>query len=94
MTKIDAYLGHARDCNIMALSAASDEHRKLLHEMANTWKTLAREHARMTGQPPPEAAVRANAAALPAAPPKKSKLQSEPSFPVTTPAAHNRPAKV
>jgi hypothetical protein len=76
MAKIDAYLGHARECNTMAASAASDEHRKLLQEMANTWMTLARERARMSGEPmpgltserPTEAVGR-----LPPAPPKKSK---------------------
>jgi hypothetical protein len=79
MSKIPAYLAHAKDCNVMALSAASDEHRKLLHEMANTWRTLAREHARMTGQAMPDAEPRAGELALPTlppAPPKKSNLQS------------------
>ena len=43
MRKIEDYLKHAAECQQMANNAASEDHRKMLLQMAETWEGLARD---------------------------------------------------
>lgn len=58
--KASEYRQHAKECRALATQAVSDEHRKQLSAMADTWDTLALEREKMAAKsdhmPPPEAA--------------------------------------
>jgi hypothetical protein len=41
--KASEYRQHAKECRALAIQAVSDEHRKQLAAMADTWDTLATE---------------------------------------------------
>ena len=43
MKKASEYRQHAKECRALAVQAVSDEHRKQLAAMANTWDRLAVE---------------------------------------------------
>lgn len=43
MRKIEDYRQHAEECRAMIAIARTDEHRKMLGNMVETWETLARE---------------------------------------------------
>ena len=85
MDKISEYLLHARACNVTAAGTLNDDHRRLLQEMAATWMTLAREHARMTGNTLPDLPpidLHRAPPGPPPAPPKKAKATT-PTAPAT-----------
>jgi hypothetical protein len=62
--KASEYRHHAKECRALANQAVSDEHRKQLSAMAETWDTLAVEREKIAAQddepfhPPPAAAGR------------------------------------
>lgn len=70
MKKASEYLQHAKECRALALQAGSEDHRKQLMAMAETWDHLAGERAKLirsiaaadVGQPSKEARVMAAAA--------------------------------
>jgi hypothetical protein len=41
--KVEDFLQHAAECRQMATAAASQEHREMLLQMAQTWESLARD---------------------------------------------------
>jgi hypothetical protein len=48
--KASEYRQHAKECRALSTQAMSDEHRKQLTAMADTWDTLALERERAGGQ--------------------------------------------
>jgi hypothetical protein len=60
--KASEYREHAKECRALAAQAVSDEHRKQLAAMADTWDSLALEREKVAakdevyfGTPPSEA---------------------------------------
>jgi hypothetical protein len=57
--KASEYRQHAKECRALAAQAVSDEHRKQLAAMADTWETLALEREKVAAKddvplgPPP-----------------------------------------
>ena len=50
MKKVSEYEKHVEECQELAKSAASPEHRKMLLHMAETWQALADERRRKQGK--------------------------------------------
>jgi hypothetical protein len=48
--KASEYRQHAKECRALAVQAVSDEHRKQLAAMADTWDTLALEREKIAGK--------------------------------------------
>jgi hypothetical protein len=46
MHTVDSYLQHAEECDKLARSAQSPEQRKMIEDMANTWRMLANQRQR------------------------------------------------
>lgn len=51
--KASEYRQHAKQCRTLAAQAVSDEHRKQLSAMADTWETLALERERTAAKEDP-----------------------------------------
>jgi hypothetical protein len=45
----DHYREFAAECDRLAAQAKSEQHRKVLEEMAQAWRRLAQEHETKTG---------------------------------------------
>jgi hypothetical protein len=52
--KASEYRQHAKECRTLAAQAVSDEHRKQLSAMADTWETLALEREKIAAKDSPE----------------------------------------
>jgi hypothetical protein len=68
--KASEYRQHAKECRTLAAQAVSDEHRKQLAAMADTWDTLALEREKIAAKESPEFARSAAGAQSDASPPR------------------------
>lgn len=50
MRKVEDYLKHADECRAMLSRSRTDDERKMLINMAETWESLAKERAQQLAQ--------------------------------------------